>query len=39
MLANMVKKAKRLPTSGHFDPGKPYNDLPPIPPAEVLETL
>jgi Fic family protein len=34
----MVKKAKRLPTSG-FVPGKPYNDLPPIPPADVLETV
>jgi len=37
--ANMVKKPHKLPTSGQFDPAKPYNALPPIPPANVLETI
>lgn len=36
---NMVKKAHKLPTLGQFDPAKPYNALPPIPPADVLETI
>src|SRR5690349_15085667 len=35
----MVKKASKLPTSGRFDPAKPYNALPPIPPRDVLETV
>ena len=35
----MVKKTKKLPTSGRFDPAKPYNALPPIPPRDVLETV
>jgi cell filamentation protein, protein adenylyltransferase len=35
----MVKKPQKLHTSGHFNPAKPYNALPPIPPARVLETL
>jgi cell filamentation protein, protein adenylyltransferase len=37
--ADMVKKSNKLPTSGQFDPAKPYNALPPIPPADVLETI
>jgi len=36
---NMVKKAHKLPTLGQFDPAKPYNALPPILPAAVLETI
>jgi Fic family protein len=36
---NMVKKAHKLPTLGQFNPAKPYNALPPIPPADVLETI
>jgi Fic family protein len=36
---NMVKKANKLPTLGKFDPAKPYNALPPIPAADVLETI
>jgi Fic family protein len=35
----MVKKAHKLPTSGQFDPAKPYNALPPLPPAKILETV
>ncbi|HUJ36512.1 MAG TPA: Fic family protein [Hyphomicrobium sp.] len=35
----MVKKAHKLPTLGQFNPAKPYNALPPIPPADVLETI
>lgn len=35
----MVKKAQKLNTSGRFDPTKPYNALPPIPSAKVLETV
>jgi Fic family protein len=37
--ANMGKRAPKLPISGRFDPAKPYNALPPIPPADVLETV
>ena len=38
---DMVKKSKNLNTSKPkgFDPGKPYNDLPLLPPAQNLETL
>src|SRR5262245_11505484 len=36
---NMVKKSHKLPISGQFNPTKPYNALPPIPPADVLETI
>jgi Fic family protein len=35
----MVKKTKKVNTSPRFDPSKPYNDLPPLPPAQALETL
>ncbi len=35
----MVKKLKLLPASAKFDPSKPYNDLPPLPPSQSLETL
>jgi Fic family protein len=35
----MVKKTQKLNTSGRFNPARPYNSLPPIPPAQVLETL
>jgi len=34
----MVKKAKKLNVSG-FDPAKPYNALPLLPPVQSLETL
>ena len=37
--ADMVKKSKILNTSKAFDPAKPYNDLPPLPPTHSLETL
>ncbi|MGE0630400.1 MAG: Fic/DOC family N-terminal domain-containing protein, partial [Hyphomicrobiaceae bacterium] len=38
---NMVKKAKNLNMTAKagFDPAKPYNDLPPLAPAQGLETL
>ena len=36
---DMVKNTQKLNTSGRFNPAKPYNALPPIPPAQVLETL
>ncbi len=35
----MVKKSQKLNTSARFNPVKPYNSLPPIPPAQALETL
>jgi Fic family protein len=35
----MVKKSQKLNTSGRFNPVKPYNSLPPLPAAKVLETL
>jgi Fic family protein len=37
----MVKKSKTVNTTGSaaFDPTKPYNDLPSLPPAQGLETL
>jgi Fic family protein len=35
----MVKKPQKLNTSARFNPTKPYNSLPPIPPAQALETL
>lgn len=35
----MVKKSQKLNTSGRFDPTKPYNSLPPVPPAHILETV
>jgi Fic family protein len=35
----MVKKPQKLNTSARFNPAKPYNSLPPIPPAQALETL
>lgn len=35
----MVKKSKKTTTSPHFNPSKPYNDLPSLPPAQALETL
>jgi cell filamentation protein, protein adenylyltransferase len=35
----MVKKPQKLSTYGRFNPAKPYNSLPPIPPAKTLETL
>jgi Fic family protein len=35
----MDKKTPNLPTSiSRFDPEKPYNDLPPLPPAADIET-
>jgi len=37
----MGKKIRNLPTPGlpsRFDPAKPYNDLPPLPPAADIET-
>jgi Fic family protein len=36
---NMAKKTHKLPTSGQFDPAKPYNALPPLPSAQTLETV
>jgi Fic family protein len=38
---NMVKKSKNLHTTKvkGFDPAKPYNELPLLPPAQSLETL
>jgi len=41
MLRDMVKKSKKLNTSTveGFDPSKPYNELPPLPPTQGLETL
>lgn len=35
----MVKKSQKLNTSARFNPNKPYNSLPPIPPSQTLETL
>ena len=35
----MVIKSQKLNTSARFNPVKPYNSLPPIPPAQALETL
>lgn len=35
----MVKKPQKLNTSARFDPAKPYNALPPLPDARVLETV
>ena len=36
---DMVKKPKKMSTSPRFDPTKPYNALPPLPPPQALETL
>lgn len=35
----MVKKPNKVNTSPRFDPSKPYNALPPLPPTQALETL
>jgi Fic family protein len=38
--ADMVKKTQKLNTSvATFDPSRPYNDLPLLPPTQSLETL
>jgi Fic family protein len=40
MLRDMVKKIKELNIpAGRFDPARPYNDLPLLPPVQSLETL
>src|SRR5688572_23982513 len=35
----MVKKPKKTNTSPRFNPSKPYNGLPSLPPTQALETL
>jgi len=35
----MVRKSKKPNTSPKFDPARPYNDLPLLPPQKALETL
>jgi Fic family protein len=38
-LRDMSKKSRNLPTlASRFDPAKPYNDLPPLPPISDVET-
>ena len=36
---HMVRKSNKSNTSSKFDPAKPYNDLPLLPPQTALETL
>jgi Fic family protein len=35
----MIKKSSSLNTSAAFKPERPYNDLPPLPPKQSIETL
>lgn len=37
--ADMLKNPKNLRMKPGFEPDKPYNDLPPLPPAQNIETL